>query len=252
MEQYREYNNLGKIYNEDAFEFLDSLKNINLQIHDIPYYIEPFTNTIDNTANGTGIVRDFNNWDMVNIDIPKFCEKVSKAASDNSNVLIFYNNWYYISDLIKELSKYFDTVDTLVWYKTNPKPQIRKRQFVLNHELIIWARRGKYTLNFTNHRDMYSIKMNSLAMGNDRIKYINEQGKRVSAHPTQKPCKLIEYYIDKLSNEGDIVVDAYAGVLTTAVAALRTNRRFIVNDKNLNYIKFGEEWINKELLRCKI
>lgn len=38
--------------------------SIPLQIHDIPYSIESFTSTIENTKNGTGIIRDFDGWDM--------------------------------------------------------------------------------------------------------------------------------------------------------------------------------------------
>ena len=111
---------------------------------------------------------------------------------------------------------------------------------------IIYCRRGKYTLNWSNHADMYSIKMNSLALGKDRIKTINDKGIKVAVHPTQKPVKLIQYYIEKLSNPGETVLDAYAGVLTTGMAALRSNRKFIVNDLNSNYVNHGSKWIKDE------
>lgn len=238
---------MNKIYNMDALEFLNTLSGIPLQIHDIPYFIEPNTKSIENTTSGTGIIRDFGGWDLQNVDFIKFSEACSKAAAIDSNVLVFYNNWYHISYLVEALAKHFDTVDVLVWYKTNPKPQIRKRQFVNNHELIVWARRGKHTLNFSKHADMYSIRKNSLAIGKDRLKVINESGKRVNAHPTQKPVKLVQYYIEKLSNPGDVVVDAYAGVLTTAIAALRSDRNFIVNELNKEYIKHGLDWVRTEI-----
>ena len=46
-------------------------------------------------------------------------------------------------------------------------------------------------------------------------------------HPTQKPLELIEDLIKKHSNEGDIVLDCFAGSCTTGVAALKLKRNFM-------------------------
>jgi hypothetical protein len=46
-----------------------------------------------------------------------------------------------------------------------------------------------------------------------------------SSHLSQKPLKLIERAILASSDEGDVVWDPFAGLATTAVACLRTNRR---------------------------
>lgn len=52
-------------------------------------------------------------------------------------------------------------------------------------------------------------------------------GKERTGYPTQKPLALLERIINTSSNEGDIVLDAFAGSCTTLVAAEKLNRKWI-------------------------
>jgi site-specific DNA-methyltransferase (adenine-specific) len=56
-------------------------------------------------------------------------------------------------------------------------------------------------------------------------------------HPDQKPLDLIEKLIKTSSNEGDLVLDAFAGTGTTAIACENTNRNYICFEKD-------EYWYN--------
>jgi len=56
-------------------------------------------------------------------------------------------------------------------------------------------------------------------------------------YPTQKPEKLVERVIKASSNEGDIVLDCFAGSGTTAVVAEKLDRRWIVADLNKGAIQ---------------
>lgn len=49
-------------------------------------------------------------------------------------------------------------------------------------------------------------------------------------YPTQKPLELLERLIRASTDEGDLVLDCFAGSGTTAVAAERLDRRWIAND----------------------
>lgn len=66
------------------------------------------------------------------------------------------------------------------------------------------------------------------------VKFASDKQK-LNLHSTQKPVALFKYIIETYSNEGDIVLDNCAGSFTTGVAALETNRRFILmeNDKKI-------------------
>ncbi len=67
-------------------------------------------------------------------------------------------------------------------------------------------------------------------------------------HPTQKPIPLFEYLIKTYTDEGDLVLDNCGGSGTTAVACKRTNRNFILMEKEQNYVDIS----NKRLEQCSL
>lgn len=72
----------------------------------------------------------------------------------------------------------------------------------------------------------------------------NNNGKIAkSLHPTQKPVKLFEYLIETYSNKGDLILDNCAGSGTTGMAAINTERNYILIEQEHEYIKV----INKRL-----
>jgi adenine-specific DNA-methyltransferase len=62
------------------------------------------------------------------------------------------------------------------------------------------------------------------------VSAINSQAEERLGYPTQKPLSLLERVIALSSNEGDLVCDLFCGSGTTAVAAERLDRRWIVAD----------------------
>jgi len=67
-----------------------------------------------------------------------------------------------------------------------------------------------------------------------------------TVHPTQKPVALMEYLIKTYTNEGEIVLDFAAGSCTTAVAAYRTNRKYIMIEQEEKYVQIGRKRIEAE------
>ena len=61
--------------------------------------------------------------------------------------------------------------------------------------------------------------------------------KEKRVHPTQKPLTLIKRLILASSNEGDLIVDPFAGSGSTAIASLQLNRNFITFDLDEKYYK---------------
>jgi len=58
-------------------------------------------------------------------------------------------------------------------------------------------------------------------------------------HPSQKPEALLERIILASSNEGDTVLDPFAGTFTTSAVARRLGRRSIGIERELEYVKIG-------------
>ena len=63
-----------------------------------------------------------------------------------------------------------------------------------------------------------------ICMGNERLD-----------HPTQKPLRVMENLIRIASNPDDVVLDPFAGMGSTGVAALNLGRRFIGVEANPTY-----------------
>lgn len=62
-----------------------------------------------------------------------------------------------------------------------------------------------------------------------------------TSHPCQFPVELIERFVLSLTNEGDLVIDPYMGVATTAVAAILHGRRVAGAEINSEYMEIGRE-----------
>ena len=62
-----------------------------------------------------------------------------------------------------------------------------------------------------------------------------------TAHPTQKPEKLLAKLILASSNPGDLVLDPFAGSGSTAVTAKKLGRRFIGIEQNEQYCVWAEK-----------
>ncbi len=62
-----------------------------------------------------------------------------------------------------------------------------------------------------------------------------------TAHPTQKPEKLIAKFILASSKEGDLVLDPFAGSGTTGVVAKKLMRNYVNVEQNPLYCAWGEK-----------
>lgn len=58
-------------------------------------------------------------------------------------------------------------------------------------------------------------------------------------HPTQKPVELFKYLIKTYTNENDLVLDNCIGSGTTAIACLKTGRRYIGIEKEQKYYRIA-------------
>ena len=61
---------------------------------------------------------------------------------------------------------------------------------------------------------------------------------RNKIHPTQKPTEVLEYFIELLSNEGDTVLDTFAGSGSTGVSCNKLKRNCILIERDT--VMFGK------------
>jgi len=162
---------------------------------------------------------DFGAWDYFGEQEYKaftaaWISNVKRLLKPNGNLLTF-SKLEHISDIKSIYEKLgFKHHGTIIWHKTNPAPKIRKTGFLSSCEAILWATNGyddaqiSYTFNFSKQNEMHNFIETPICMGLER-----------TAHPTQKPKRLISRLLEIFTKQGDCVLDCFAGSGTVAAAA---------------------------------
>lgn len=84
--------------------------------------------------------------------------------------------------------------------------------------IIYWERRGEKP--WIQGREAVSV-LEADQQAREEMTEVRKQ------HTTPKPVDVMEYLIDRVTEEGDFVLDPFAGSGSTLIACERTNRRFI-------------------------
>lgn len=113
------------------------------------------------------------------------------------------------------------------------------------------ADRVKYDLNFRSKSENYKDfegrdkqKLPPLRVPSSWQKFNTDTSR---LHPTVKPVDLFRYMIRTYTNKGEVVLDNCIGSGTTAVAALKEERRFIGIEKDAEYADVARQRILEEL-----
>jgi site-specific DNA-methyltransferase (adenine-specific) len=138
----------------------------------------------------------------------------------------------------------FKLLNDISWVKPNPPPNLSCRYFTHATETIIWAAKNKKSRHTFNYPLMKRINGGKQMKSVWTIPPPESWEKRFGKHPTQKPVALLERILLASSNEGDLVLDPFSGSGTTALAALRTKRRF-------RGIEIDSKWVQLSSLRLK-
>lgn len=137
---------------------------------------------------------------------------------------------------LKELQQKAEDVgfkfqNLLVWNKGNSTPNAYYMQCC---EFILMLKKGKSKpIKDMGTRNILDVS--------------NIIGQKL--HPTEKPVKLLEILIENSSNEGDIVLDPFAGSCSLAEACVNTNRKYLCIEIDNNFAKIGQERINGKSFR---
>jgi len=150
---------------------------------------------------------------------------------------------HYIKVLLDELFGETNFVNEIIWHYASGG--VGYESFAKKHDnLLFYSKSSIKTLNLKEvmvPRTEKSLKRaqnptgarisvdNLLKLPDDvwNIQILNPQEKERLGYPTQKPEALLEKIIKASSNEGDIVLDAFAGSGTTLAVAEKLKRKWI-------------------------
>lgn len=209
--------------------------SVDLICTDPPYNISK-PRVIDFTDRGS-MSNDFGDWDhFAHKDflwmLDGFARASYRVLREGGSVYVFCGEAYASFLRLALIKAGFSFKNLLVWHRANPKPKPDKTSYVAGSDFVCFAVKGEnHTFNYTSHAEMSSVTRTPICQGTERQKW---------GHPTQKPVKLMEKYIETSSDPGDVVIDPFAGSGTTGEACQNTGRRFVLIEQRAEYIAMIE------------
>ncbi len=190
-------------------------KSVNLILTDPPYFLPA-----KHYQTKTKFNRNFSDLGILEYFFKNTFKEFSRIIKDDGFVYVFCDGqsyplfYYYLYPFCK-------SVRPLIWDK---KISILGYSWRHQHEIIIFAEKSGAKAIPTGDGDILRYSA---------VKVDERQ------HPAEKPISLLEALIKKSSNSSNVILDAFAGSLTTAIACKNLNRKYICIEISKDYCDIG-------------
>jgi len=242
-------NKQTKIIYADVIDGLNTIENnsIDLIFVDPPYNIgKKFGNFIEKWNSEEEYIEWSYQW--IDLCIDKLKNNGSMYIMTSTEAMPYFD--IYIRKKIKILSRIVWTYDSSgvqakKYYGSLYEPILfcvkNKSNYTFNYENILVEAKTGSTRKLIDYRGKTPKPYNTKKVpGNHwyfpRVRYRMDE---YEEHPSQKPEKLLERIIKASSNEGDIILDPFAGTFTTCAVAQKLDRKSIGIENQEDYIKIG-------------
>ncbi len=129
----------------------------------------------------------------------------------------------------------------IIWRKPNCQPESVQDRPTREHEQVfMFAKSERYRYDIESIRGENGRRLRTVWDINTR------PNKYASGHFATFPRELVARCLQLTSREGDVVMDPFLGSGTTAVEALRTNRRILGIELNPAYVDIACNWVSHE------
>lgn len=247
-----------QLWHGDCIELMKNIpsKSIDAIICDLPYQVTACK------------------WDIM-IPFKDLWDEYERIIKDNGAIVLFGREPFTSLLIVSNIKLYRQK---LTWLKTRPTNVMNAKKQFMNwtEDIVIFYKKlptfnpqmrtdGQFTgrkiqrLNTDRSKGVFGKtgeKKDYIHEGNGGLFYpktvleYSNVNNHKNIHPTQKPVELIEYLIKTYTNENELILDNTAGSMTTAIAAINTNRRCICIEKDDKYFELGKNrvvnYINKK------
>lgn len=221
---------LNNIYCANAYEAVKDIpdNSIDLVVIDPPYDI-PHT-----TGGGMLIEKGIRGMfdDLVENDITNAFDFSILAELDRvmkkRNIYIWCNKL-----LVPKLFEYYkgSLFDIICWHKTNAMPLCGSKYLSDTEYCLYFHDTLKLNTTYDTAKTHYEQPINLV----DKQKFY---------HPTCKPVNILENLITNSSNEGDTVLDCFAGSGSTLVAAKNLGRNYLGFELEPKWVQVAHDRLN--------
>lgn len=214
-------------------QMIDKNKKVQCIIVDPPYGINHKSNRRKDKSDMTtrkGILNDVDNEDLLQQAID-----LSYQILDDESHIYWFTRWDMLDIHLPMLKKYYNIKNVLVWDKGNRGSGDLTGAYGGRYECIIYGMKGRRTLN----------KIDGVQRHDDILNYSKVSHQKL-IHPHQKPIELLEFLIQKSTDEGDTVLDMFGGVGSTLCASIKNNRHCVAIELDSDVYEAGKEYIFNE------
>lgn len=225
-------------------------EQVDLILTDPPYNLGLFMQKRDTNL---GAMRDnhfaVSGWDHVEQDeweknMHELFKESARVIKKGGSMIVFMSI-IRVETLIRLAQAHgFYYKTTGIWHKTNPMPRNMNLHFINSTEAWVYFVHGSKTGKYNNKGKAIHdyIETSTVAA----------KEKKHGRHPTQKPVALMEYFINILSDEDDLILDPFMGSGSTGVAAMNKGRRFYGVELSEDYYKIAMQRIGDMLKNQKL
>lgn len=229
----------------DCMELIGQLpdNSIDAIFADPPYFL---SNGGISVQSGKQVCVDKGDWDKGGT--PEHIYKFNRQwlslcrnkLKDNGTIWISgtHHNIFVVQRCLQELG--YKILNVVTWQKSDPPPNLSCRYFNFSTELIIWARKHEKKPHKFNYETMKQLNGGSQMTDVWRIPAVGMWEKTCGKHPTQKALRLLYRIVLASTDEGDTILDPFAGSSTTGIAANLLGRKFIGIEQDRNFIELSK------------
>lgn len=214
---------LAEVYNADALHVLPELvtESVDLVIADPPYGVEWRSNmraeTFDELLNDTPADRD---------GIRNVLAECVRLVGQHRHLYVFGPDDVLAGLLVSERAE-------LVWDKARPGMGDLSSPWGPQHERISFAV-SKHRHAGKRDAPALPVRMRKGSV----LRFAPPTGRNVR-HPSEKPVALLRELVESSSRAGDTVLDPFAGIGSTGVAAILSGRRTILVELDDAYARIA-------------
>ena len=239
------------LYQGDCMQVIEQLPDNSLDaiFADPPYFL---SNGGISVQSGKQVCVDKGEWDKGGT--PEHIYQFNKQwlslcrlkLKDNGTIWISgtHHNIFVVQRCLQELG--YKILNVITWQKSDPPPNLSCRYFNFSTELVIWARKHEKKPHKFNYETMKQLNGGSQMTDVWRIPAVGMWEKTCGKHPTQKALRLLYRVVLASTNEGDTILDPFAGSSTTGIAANLLGRKFIGIEQDKSFIELSQR--RRELL----
>ena len=229
------------LYKGDSLGMLEHIETkVNMIFADPPYFLSTGNGKVN--INGEYIRFDKGLWDRVRSKEEKdrfnikWISSACNLLKENGTIWICgtYHNIFSVEKCLEELG--FKIINIIVWHKPDPPTTLSDKRLNFCAEYIIWATR-KTCKNYTFNQETLAKVNGGIPLPDVwNISAAGSWEKTCGKHPTQKPLRLLYRAVLASTNEGNTILDPFAGSSTTGIAANLLGRKFIGCEMSDEYL----------------